>query len=120
MPTTKATCPADAIPSPWEIWLARFDFQDRKGYKYRPVLVLSADESSAIVAKVTSSFAVSYDKDYVLEDWEAEGLSKPSIARLGQIVMIPLRYLGHEKPLGCVTQGDRDEIRKILGFGLQA
>lgn len=31
---------SEAAPAPWEIWHARFNFDDR-GYKFRPVLVLS-------------------------------------------------------------------------------
>ena len=31
---------SEAAPAPWEIWLARFNFDDH-GYKFRPVLVLA-------------------------------------------------------------------------------
>lgn len=31
---------SEAAPAPWEIWHARFNFDDR-GYKFRPVLVLA-------------------------------------------------------------------------------
>ena len=31
---------SDAAPAPWEIWHARFNFDDR-GYKFRPVFVLA-------------------------------------------------------------------------------
>ena len=30
----------EGAPTPWEIWHARFNFDDR-GYKFRPVLVLN-------------------------------------------------------------------------------
>ncbi len=36
-----------AAPAPWEIWHARFNFDDR-GYKFRPVLVLSRTQDGLL------------------------------------------------------------------------
>ena len=33
---------SEVFPEPWEVWHARFDFDDGRGYKYRPVIVLGA------------------------------------------------------------------------------
>ena len=37
----------EATPAPWEIWHARFNFDDR-GYKFRPVLVLSRTQDGLL------------------------------------------------------------------------
>lgn len=42
-------------PGPWEIWHARFDFSDGKGYKYRPVVVVGREEDGSLVMMVTSA-----------------------------------------------------------------
>lgn len=36
-----------AAPAPWEIWHARFNFDDR-GYKFRPVLVLARTQDGLL------------------------------------------------------------------------
>ena len=36
-----------AAPAPWEIWHARFNFDDR-GYKFRPLLVLSRTQDGLL------------------------------------------------------------------------
>ena len=38
---------SEAAPAPWEIWHARFNFDDR-GYKFRPVLVLSRTQDGLL------------------------------------------------------------------------
>ena len=42
-----------AAPAPWEIWHARFNFDDR-GYKFRPVLVLACAPEGLLAAMITS------------------------------------------------------------------
>ena len=57
-------------PSPWEIWHARFNF-DRRGYKFRPVLVLSRTPSGLLAAMITSaSNKPALPHDTPIEDWE--------------------------------------------------
>ena len=38
---------SEAAPAPWEIWHARFNFDDR-GYKFRPVLVLARTQDGIL------------------------------------------------------------------------
>ena len=38
---------SEAAPAPWEIWHARFNFDDR-GYKFRPLLVLSRTQDGLL------------------------------------------------------------------------
>lgn len=38
---------SEAAPAPWEIWHARFNFDDH-GYKFRPVLVLASTQDGLL------------------------------------------------------------------------
>ena len=38
---------SEAAPTPWEIWHARFNF-DNRGYKFRPVLVLARTQDGLL------------------------------------------------------------------------
>ena len=37
----------EGVPAPWEIWHARFNFDDH-GYKFRPVLVLASTQDGLL------------------------------------------------------------------------
>ena len=68
------------VPQPWEVWHARFDFSEGRGYKYRPVIVLATRLDGSLVAMVTSAAnKLSLEHDYPIREWEAAGLDKPSI-----------------------------------------
>jgi len=42
-------------PQVWEVWHARFDFSEGRGYKYRPVIVVGLREDGSLVMMVTSA-----------------------------------------------------------------
>ena len=44
----------EGAPAPWEIWHARFNFDDR-GHKFRPVLVLACSQDGLLAAMITSA-----------------------------------------------------------------
>ena len=68
----------EGVPAPWEIWHARFNFDDR-GYKFRPVLVLTCSQDGFLAAMIASaSDKLSLPLDTPLEDWSAAGLTKAS------------------------------------------
>ena len=98
--------------NPWEVWLAKWEHPDGKGYKYRPVIILEPRDDGAVVMKITSSSTVSYPSDYKVEDWEEAGLKKPSIARVSQIRFLSFDDFGHDEPFGRMTERDVGEIRK--------
>lgn len=109
-------------PRMWEIWHARFDFDDGKGYKYRPVIVVGVRESSSLVMMVTSSAnKLHLEHDYLLRDWEAAGFDKPSVARIDRIAEIPSGYLGTSGRIGKLSDNDIAAISTVLteldGFG---
>lgn len=91
----------------WEVWHARFDYDDGKGYKYRPVIVVGVRADGSLVMMVTSSTNKLHLKnDYLIQDWREAGLDKPSIARVDRIAEIPAGYLGTAGKLGRLTERD--------------
>lgn len=106
---------SDPKPLQWEIWLARFDFSEGRGYKYRPVIVLAQKPDGTLVAMVTGSAnKLSLEHDYCLREWRAAGLDKPSIARLDRIAEIPASYLGSAGRIGRLARVDIEAIVAIL------
>lgn len=104
-----------AMPRPWEVWHARFNFEGKKGYKYRPVIVLAVSGSGSIVMVVTSaSNKLHLEHDYCLQDWEEAGLDKPSIARADRIAEIPPSYVGTAGKIGRLSMRDEAAIRDTL------
>ena len=99
----------------WDIWHARFDFSEGKGYKYRPVIVVGMSPSGNIVMMVTSvGNKLSLPHDYVIKHWEEAGLVKPSIARADRIVEIPADYLGTARHIGRLVDEDIAALTPIL------
>lgn len=105
------------LPQRWEVRHARFDFDDGKGYKYRPVIVLGARDDGSIVMMVTSATnKLHLEHDYPLRDWREAGLLKPSIARADRIAVIPPRYIGMAGKIGSLSERDREGLIAILAF----
>lgn len=102
-------------PGPWEIWHARFDFSDGKGYKYRPVVVVGREEDGSLVMMVTSATnKLQLPHDYPIRHWEKAGLQKPSIARADRIARIPTDYLGTAGYIGRLDEEDRAALVVVL------
>lgn len=105
----------ERTPQPWEVWHARFDFSEGRGYKYRPVIVLAASSDGSLVAMVTSANnKLALAHDYPIREWAAAGLDKPSIARLDRIAQIPAGYLGNAGFIGRLVDEDIAAIKAIL------
>lgn len=106
---------SEPIPQPWEVWHARFDFSEGRGYKHRPIIVLATRLDGLLVAMVTGvANKLSLEHGYPIREWGAAGLDKPSIARLDRIVEIPAGYLGVAGRIGCLTDGDINAVKAIL------
>ena len=106
---------SERVPQPWEVWHARFDFSEGHGYKFRPVIVLATRPDGSLVAMVTGAGSkLSLEHDYLIREWEAAGLDKPSIARLDRIAEIPAGYLGTAGRIGRLADGDIAAIKAIL------
>ena len=105
----------DCAPQEWEIWHARFDFSEGKGYKYRPVIVVDTCDDGSLVMMVTSAGnKLHLEHDYLIRDWQEAGLEKPSIARADRIAEIPAGYLGTSGYIGRLAEHDIAEITTVL------
>lgn len=102
-------------PALWEVWHARFNFDGKRGYKYRPVIVVGVREDGSLVMMVTSATnKLKLEHDYLLKDWEEAGLDKPSIARADRIAEIPPSYVGAVGKIGRLSSRDEEALREIL------
>jgi len=57
----------EGAPTPWEIWHARFNFDDR-GYKFRSVLVLACSRDGPLATMTTSFKLNSRTNSYALQN----------------------------------------------------
>jgi hypothetical protein len=102
-------------PQVWEVWHARFDFSEGRGYKYRPVIVVGLREDGGLVMMVTGTATkLSLPHDYLIRDWREAGLDKPSIARADRIAEIPAGYLGTAGRIGRLSEHDIDAVKRVL------
>jgi hypothetical protein len=105
---------SEVAPAPWEIWHARFNFDDR-GYKFRPFLVLACSPDGLLAAMITSaSNKLSLPLDTPLKDWQAAGLTKPSLVRVDRIALLPPTYLGTAGRIGKLSPHDTHRISQAL------
>ena len=74
-----------AIPRAGDVILVPFPFRDKAAESTRPAVVLSATaynkQGDVVVAAITTHPPRS-PMDYVLQDWKAAGLAKPSTVRM--------------------------------------
>lgn len=69
----------------YDIYWVKFDFEDDPGnFKIRPALLLGGNEALELGAKITKH-SPRTSKDYILKDWDIEGLKIPSTVRLDKI-----------------------------------
>ena len=105
---------SEAAPVPWEIWHARFNFDDH-GYKFRPVLVLACSQDGLLAAMITStSNKLSLPLDTPLDDWQKAGLTKPSLVRVDRIALLPPTYLGTVGRIGRLSPRDAHRVSRAL------
>ena len=105
---------SEATPAPWEIWHARFNFDDH-GYKFRPVLVLVCSPEGLLAAMITSaSNKLSLPLDTPLDEWQEAGLTKPSLVRVDRIALLPPTYLGTAGRIGKLSPHDTHRVSQAL------
>ena len=105
---------SEAAPAPWEIWHARFNFDDR-GYKFRPVLVLACSPDGLLAAMITgASNKLSLPLDTPIDDWQEAGLTKPSLVRVDRIALLPPTYLGTAGRIGRLSPRDKHRVSQAL------
>lgn len=105
---------SEGAPAPWEIWHARFNFDDRT-YKFHPALVLACSQDGLLAAMTTSaSNKLSLPLNTPLEDWQKAGLSKPSLVRVDRIALLPPTYLGTVGRIGRLSPRDKHRVSQAL------
>ena len=105
---------SEGAPAPWEIWHARFNFDDH-GYKFRPVLVLACSPDGLLAAMITSaSNKLSLPLNTPLEDWRTAGLTEASLVRVDRIALLPPTYLGAASRIGRLSPRDAHRASQAL------
>lgn len=93
-----------------EVYLCQFPFTSGTASKIRPALVLFDLQQDAVICRVTS-VARTGALDITLNDWQAAGLLKPSVARLDRIVTAEKTIF--LRRLGVLSAADMDAVRNI-------
>jgi mRNA interferase MazF len=84
-----------------------FPFSDLQGQKRRPGLVLAADTSDVLLARLTTH-PPRGASDVALSQWAASGLPKPSIARLSKLAVVDRRLVHH-----CIGHLQAEDARAV-------
>jgi mRNA interferase MazF len=100
-----------------DVVTVEFPYSDLQGRKRRPGLVLAADESDVLLARITTR-SPRDPGDVLLENWPAVGLPKPSTIRLTKLVTVDKRLV--LRRVGRLAPQDRTAVLQALNAWLQA
>ena len=92
-----------------EIVICQFHFTSGIGFKIRPALVLFDLPCDAVICRITSVLHHE-PADVSLRDWKAEGLLKPSVARLDRLITAEKSIF--LRRLGVLSASDLAEVRQ--------
>ena len=97
----------------FDIYVVKFYYsEDKSKYKYRPALVIN--DTLRLVAKITGNTDIRSNADYIIKDWNAAGLDKPSRVKLDDALYLKpdssAKYLGH------LSEKDSNNIKKMLKY----
>lgn len=101
----------------WEIWEADVEFEEKKGSKKRPVLILSEVECLVFSLKMTSH-AARYDTlegEYELMKWEEAGLKVPTVVQCSRVLELAPDKIT-EKQYGKLTATDIIGLQALLKY----
>lgn len=110
-------------PIPGDVWHVKFASSERRGYKYRPAIVLDVKEDSLMLAVMVTGAesALALPHDYLLRDWEQAGLRKPSIARMDKRLLLDASKIGTRGLIGRLSPYDFAQIDAIArAIGLES
>ena len=101
----------------WEIWEADVPFEEGKGSKKRPVLVLSENEIYVLSLKMTSH-EPRYNRmegEYEIMRWQEAGLDKPTVIQCSKILKLDRsRFTG--KKYGRLMSTDIILLQEVLRY----
>jgi mRNA interferase MazF len=92
-----------------DVVLVPFDFTDRSGRKWRPAVIVSSDQYNqqtpdVLIASITGNLnAIAHPGDHRLNEWQAAGLLKPSLA---QAKLATIESALIRRRLGSLTETD--------------
>lgn len=106
-----------------DVVLVPFDFTDRSGVKWRPAVVVSTDRYNqetpdVLIAAITGNLrAIPHPGDHLLQEWQAAGLLKPSLAQT-KLATVEATVIG--RMLGRLSPADlaafEHGLREALGL----
>ena len=99
-----------------EVFICQFPFTTGTGGKIRPALVLFDLTQDAVICRITS-VPRSGPLDVTLNDWQAAGLLKPSIARLDRLVTAEKTIF--MRRLGVLSAADSAAVRNAWNIQMQ-
>lgn len=80
----------------WEIWRARVPYEEKRGSKERPVLILNEDTMIVLSLKMTSH-EPRYKKlqgEYEVMEWKKAGLEKPTVIQCSKLLRLDKKLMG--------------------------
>ena len=102
--------------NPFDIFIAFVSWEG--GGKRRPVLVLTQDEESVIVFRITSQYETKSEairiKYFKINDWEEAGLSKQSYIDTGSKRNLPRDTVDGRTPIGQLSMDDKKRLLEFL------
>ena len=96
----------------FDLVLAEVPFEDCAESKIRPVLIVDNEAYLVRCFGVTSN--PSRPEDYVIKEWKAAGLRKPSAIRVQRIIALDADFVGYK--IGHLQPIDIYEIQKMLSL----
>ena len=98
-----------------DIVVAKIPFTDFSGIKIRPAIILKdTNDDDFIIARITSKLYFT-ENDFLIENWEAANLHKPSTIRLHKIASLSETLIIQR--IGNLTQHDLQQlVSKIKSF----
>ena len=93
-----------------EVFICQFPFTSGTASKIRPALVLFDLQQDAVICRITSVSRAGA-LDVPLQDWQAAGLLKPSVARLDRLVTAEKTVF--LRRLGVLSATDLAAVRSI-------
>ncbi len=101
----------------WEIWEALVPFEEGKGAKKRPVVVLSEEEMYVLSLKMTSH-KPRYNQlegEFELMKWEEAGLKKPTVIQCSKLLKLDkTAFTGRQ--YGRLTSTDIVQLQAVLKY----
>ena len=103
---------------PMQLYIANIPFDEQKGEKIRPALVIDITLDEVLVFKITSKYM---DKSitlprlyYPINQWRQAGLKTPSYVDTHQIYALPRSKVFARKPIGALADIDILELDSFL------